>query len=84
MISLIDDLEKVVQQVKSWPAETRIALARRVLETLEISQEVATEGLRGPSTRQVIGLWNPAGGTAPTDQECEEILAEELIRKHSS
>jgi len=82
MVALNAELESLVQQVKSWPAETRIALARRVLETLEATADASPPGRRGPSALEVVGLWNP-GGAAPTDEECDQILVEELHRKHS-
>ena len=77
------EMESVFQQVKSWPAESRIALARRVLETLDADSSPTAVGLKGPSSEQVLGLWNP-GMPAPTDTETDRILAEELQRKHAS
>ena len=83
MVALSPEVEEVVQHVKSWPAETRIALARRVLETLDAGASISTAGFKGPPAQQVLGLWNP-GGTAPTDEECDQILADELRSKHAS
>ena len=83
MVALSPEVEEVVEQIKLWPAENRIALARRVLETLDGALNLATAGFKGPPTQQVLGLWNPSG-TAPTDDECDNILADELRRKHAS
>jgi len=83
MVASNAEVESVLQQVKSWPAESRIALARRVLETVEVDSKSVTRELKGPSSEQVLGLWNP-GIAAPTDEECAQILAEELRRKHAS
>ncbi len=83
MAALSPEVEEVVQQVKSWPAETRIALARRVLETLDAGSSISTAGFKGPPAQQVLGLWNP-GSTAPTEAECDQILADELRSKHAS
>ena len=77
-------VEEVVEQIKSWPTETRIALARRVLETLEVGSGVSPAGFKGPSAQQVLGLWNSSGGAAPTDDQCDDILADELRRKHAT
>ena len=77
------EVESILQQVRSWTAESRIALARRVLESVEVETKNVTAGFKGKSTEQVLGLWSP-GTSAPTDQECDEILAEELSRKHAS
>ena len=83
MVALSSEVEDVVDQIKSWPTQTRIALARRVLETLEVGPADSRTDFKGPPAQQVIGLWNPSG-TAPTDDECDVILAEELRRKHAS
>ena len=83
MVTLSSEVEEVVDQIKSWPAQTRIALARRVLETLDADSGHSPAKLKGPPAQQVLGLWNPSG-TALTDEECDAILAEELRRKHAS
>ena len=83
MVALSLEMEEVLQQVKSWPTEIRIALIRRVLDTLSPGLQTPSPGSRGPSAQQVLGLWD-VGDDAPTDAECEQILAEELVRKHAS
>jgi len=82
MVALNNELEALVEQVKLWPAETRITLARRVLETLDTTSGIASPSRKGPPAKQVVGLWS-LGGDAPTDEECEQILGEERMRKHS-
>ena len=79
----LPEVEEVVEQIKLWPAETRIALARRVLEILDTGSTISNAGFKGPPAEQVLGLWNPSG-TAPSDEECDRILADELRRKHTS
>ena len=81
MVALSPEAENVLKQARSWPAETRIALARRLLETLDEGTALRG-GHQGPSSKQVLGLWN-AAGVPPTDEECEQILEEELRRKHA-
>ena len=83
MVALSSEVEEVVEQIRLWPAETRIVLARRVLETLDTGSTISNAGFKGPPAEQVLGLWNPSG-TAPTDEECDRILADELRRKHAS
>ncbi len=84
MVASNSEMETVLQQVKAWPVESRIALARRVLESLDAPPEVSSPAVpEGPSSDRVLGLWSP-GASAPTDEECEQILAEELRRKHAS
>jgi hypothetical protein len=38
-------------------------------------------GTKGPSAREVLGLWNPRGEPLD-DAECRRILEDELLRKH--
>ena len=80
-----NDVADVVQRVKSWPAPMRIALARRILETLETGPATAaTPGLpRGPSAAEVAAMFK-TDKPAPSDEECERILEEELLRKYGS
>jgi hypothetical protein len=69
-------------QVKTWPAETRIALARRVLEAFEAAQKPPRPE-RGYSAEEVISrLKMPQ--PAPNDAECQQILEEESARKHGA
>ena len=60
-----------------------VALARRVLESVEVESINPTVGTRGKSSEQVLGLWS-LGPSVPNDPECDQILAEELSRKHAS
>ena len=83
MVAMGSSVEAVIAQVKLWPAESRIALARRVLETLEGERLSPSSGTKGPPSRNVLGLWSP-GGMAATDEECDEIIAAELSRKRGS
>jgi hypothetical protein len=82
MVALNSEMEAVVEQVKSWPPETRIALARRVLETLE-PRGAPSRTERGYSAEEVIArLKMPQ--PAPSDAECQQILEEELARKYGA
>lgn len=83
MVASNPEVESVLRQVKSWSAESRIALARRVLESIELESPNGTKGLKGKSSEQVLGMWS-LGTAAPTDDECDQILADELSRKHAS
>ncbi len=83
MVASSLEVELVLQQVKTWPAESRIALARRVLETLSPDSSTAVGSVKGPASESVLGLWNPGTSTL-SDDECDDILADELQRKHAS
>jgi hypothetical protein len=80
MVASNFQLEELVEQVKSWPAETRIILARRVLETLE--EPPRKPARMRPTVDEFRGMLR-TDGMAPTDEECEAILVEELTRKYS-
>jgi hypothetical protein len=59
-------LAEIVEQVKGWAPESRILLARRILETLEPAKtRPRPPGAR--SVQQLIGMG--AGGSPPPDDE---------------
>jgi hypothetical protein len=59
MVASTSEMDSVMQQVKAWPVASRIALARRVLETLNTEPEALAPGVyNGPSSDQVLGLWS--------------------------
>jgi hypothetical protein len=82
MVAIAARLEEVVEQVKSWPAEDRITLARRVLETLEAEPAKASTP-RGPALDQVLGLWQPTG-PIPDDEECRQTVMDHRLQKYGS
>ena len=73
----------IVERVKSWPATVRVTLARRILETIETLPILeATKRPRGPSAAEVATMFK-SDKPAPSDEECQQILEEELIRKYA-
>jgi hypothetical protein len=68
------EVSEIVDRVRSWPRECRVALARRILETLE-SPRVSTPA-RTMSLNEVVGLLK-TDAPPPDDEQCEQILAEE-------
>jgi hypothetical protein len=60
------ELTDVLERVKNWSPESRIVLARRILETLETPQR-PTRGLPARSVRELIGIG--AGDSPPPDDE---------------
>jgi hypothetical protein len=83
MVATNPQLEDVLQRVKTWPAEARLALAKKILETLEAESRPSSMPGRGVPVDHVLGLWSTTS-PPPTDEECDRILAEELQRKHAS
>ena len=70
----------VFQTIRQWPPEARRDLLRDVLKTLH--DERSPRPTRGFSADQVIRLLR-SGQPAPTDEECDRILEEELMKKYA-
>ena len=71
-----DRLTDVWREVRDWPAQLRVSLATRILQSLE-------GGQTGPSRKtpaDLIGVWRTHH--PPGDQGVERILEEERMRKH--
>ena len=84
-----DQIAAVMDRVQHWAPPTRIALARRILESLEVPiphldpAPPADRSIRGVPVDVVAGMFRPEG-PPPTDEECQQILEEELWRKYGS
>jgi hypothetical protein len=77
------EVADIVRRVQSWPVTLRIALARRILETLEappVPDRSANQG-HGLSAAEVMAKFRPVVPT-PSDEECERVLEEELSKKY--
>ena len=70
----------VFETVRQWPPEARRDLLRDVLKTLH--DERPPRPTRGFSADEVIRLLK-SDQPAPTDEECDRILEEELMKKYS-
>jgi hypothetical protein len=70
----------VFETVRQWPPEARRDLLRDVLKTLD--DERPPRPTRGFSADQVVQLLH-SDQPAPTDEECDRILEEELTKKYS-
>ncbi|HSQ55354.1 MAG TPA: hypothetical protein VLM40_06380 [Gemmata sp.] len=73
------NVEGLLDQLKGWPSSDRLRLARRILETLEAG--VPEEPPRPRSLEDLLGLLT-TGSPPPTDEECQALLEEELVKKH--
>jgi hypothetical protein len=69
----------VFEIVRQWPPEARRDLVRDVEKTL--AGERRARPSRGFSADEAIGLLK-SDRPAPTDEECDRILEEELMRKY--
>jgi hypothetical protein len=72
-------IEGVLDQLRTWPSSERLRLARMILETLEAG---SSEGPpRARSLKDLLGMLR-TDAPPPTDEECQALLEEELIKKH--
>jgi hypothetical protein len=85
-----NELSDVLDRVKSWSPPLRIALARRILETLDTSavggpgQRPAIEHpTRGVPVEKVLGMLK-TDREPPSDEECRRIVEEERWKKYGS
>jgi hypothetical protein len=83
-----DEVSEVLDRVRHWSPPSRIALARRILESLDPSvkdnaapEASSTEAMRGVPVELVIGLLK-TDRKPPDDEECRRIVEEERWRKY--
>ena len=79
-VSESTDVEGLLDELKGWSTSDRLRLARRILETLEAGTSVTTPRPRALS--DIVGLLKTVN-PPPTDEECQALLEEELIKKHA-
>jgi hypothetical protein len=76
-----NELAAVVERVKSWPPPMRIALARRILETLENAPPPpGPRPPRGPSAAEVMALFR-TDKPAPDDATVKQWIEEHRLEK---
>jgi hypothetical protein len=80
-----DTIAQVIEQVQSWPIPMRIALARRILESVEREPEKpsASSLPRGPSAAEIAARF-PADEPAPNDETVREWVDEHRRTKYGS
>jgi hypothetical protein len=74
-----EPISEVWEQVETWTPSRRITLARRILESLEAPETRVAPARK--SLRELLGLLK-TDAAPPTDEECQRILEDELMRKH--
>jgi hypothetical protein len=70
-----DEIAEVFDRVEAWPEEARRDLLEMISHTLEGASKPQEK------VRKRIGLLKTEG-PPPTDEECRQILDDELMRKH--
>ena len=73
------EYQTIFETIRHWPPEARRDLLRDVRKTLD--NERPSRPTRGYSADEVIRMLKP-DRPAPTDEECERILEDELMRKY--
>jgi len=75
---------EVWDRVKAWPVADRLALASRILQSLEREQPrpaVPTPPHSRRTVMDLLGAW-ATDQPPPTDDEVERIIDEAVMRKH--
>jgi hypothetical protein len=71
------EVESILHRVQTWPIPVQLSLATRILQSLEVSSARPSQ-----SVKKLLGLLT-VNGAPPSDEECENIIAEERLRKYS-
>jgi hypothetical protein len=74
----------VWEQVKAWPATARIALASRILQSLDDAappEESPRELIQRKTLADLWGAW-ATDQPPPTDEEVERIIDDAIMRKY--
>jgi hypothetical protein len=74
------ELTDVLSRVKNWSPESRIVLARRILETLEVPHD-PVHGLPARSVQELIGL-GAGDSPAPDDGNVRRWIDEHRMEKY--
>jgi hypothetical protein len=74
------EMTDVIDRVKNWLPESRIVLARRILETLECPQPGA-RGLFARSVQELIGLGR-GDSQPPDDETVRRWISERRMEKY--
>jgi len=73
------DVSEILDRISDWPATDRLRLAQAILGGL--SRDMPRRAAGGPSLKGLLGLLDQ-GTTPPSDEECQRILEDALLRKH--
>jgi len=72
-------VSEILGRIRDWPAADRLRLAQEILGG--ISRDIRPRAARGRSLKSLLGLLDQ-GASPPSDEECQRILEDELLRKH--
>ena len=71
--------QDILDEVRTWEPERRLALARQIL-ALARSPQISTPARRLPPGR-LLGLLK-TDRPAPSDEECRQIIEEERLKRY--
>jgi len=74
-----NDIADVLNLVRTWAPDMRIAFARKVLETIETP--TISNPAQAMAFDEVVGLLK-TNEPPPDDQQCAKFIEEERLRKH--
>ena len=73
----VDKLARVWDEVRTWSMQTRVALASRILQSLEQEQP----SLSRPSPTDLIGVWKT--DQSLSDEAVAQLLEEEKMKRYA-
>jgi hypothetical protein len=78
-----NQIADVVRRVQDWPAPMRVALARRILETLESPpvEQPPAERPRGPTAAEIAAMFK-SDKPAPDDATVKQWIDEYRMEKY--
>lgn len=80
-VDTVQDLSSVWQAVRLWPPQQRLALATRILQSLQQEAEaVSVPKERQEALNKLIGIWKT--DHPPSDEEVERVVEEERLKKY--
>jgi hypothetical protein len=77
----MQNLKTIWREVSSWPPEQRLALATRLLQSLQQEENpVAVSKERQEALQQLIGIRRTE--QPPNDEQVDRILEQERMKKY--
>lgn len=73
------EIDQLIEQIQAWPADWKIMLVRRVLETIE--SPLISVPRRVLTLDQVVGMI-AIDNQALNDEACDRIVSEERDKKY--
>jgi hypothetical protein len=81
MIHSANHFNDAWREIRQWPPQQRLDLARRILESLEVKAEAPqSPSDRSASLLKLIGVWQT--DNPPTQCDVDQIVEEERMKKH--